>query len=221
MSMTAEPYILGREAYRTKQDVTRRCREILASTDLGVMVGDDDAGFLLDLFRHHTEWPDKQGVGIAGITAQNTEMGTRCFCLIRRDGSCVDISFLHAIKHLPSARSRDLLPQSLLDFKNAARQAIKDQVDAIRCGQDAHVDHVYPQTFDALLFDFCASSGVDPSRVPVVELDGCVPFIADDAIRTAWAAYHRTNAMLRVIGKAENMSAPKRLMPWRSLIRDG
>ena len=215
------PYTIAGQTYPTKQAVTQRCRDILNGTRCNQIVEDQaDEEFLLDLFSYHTEWPTKQGLGVAGITVQDTGHGTHCFWLNRTDGQLIDISFAHAVKHLPSAKTATLIPQGLIDFKNGARQAIKDQIVAFRQANPGitigaiHVDHVYPRTFDALLFGFCLEYFVNPLTVEVVEQDGCQHYITDTTIRQTWQAYHQRYAKLQVVPKQVNLSAQKSRIDW-------
>ena len=220
-------YQLAGSTYKTKAAITVRCQAIIKATATNERVAPEDQDFLLDLLSYHTEWPNKAGAGVTGITTMVSEHGTRCLNLIRADGTRVDISYLHALKHLPSPKTATLLPQGLIDFRNGARQAIKDQVDAFRAqyasicaGQDMAVDHVYPKTFDALLFSFCQERGLNPLKVTISELSGCTAYIADDGIRYSWQAYHSQHCQLRLITKAENLALPKLIMPWAELMAD-
>jgi hypothetical protein len=172
------------------------------------------------LFSYHTEWEQKLGSGVTGITVQDTDHGTIGFCLLRQEGR-IDISFVHAIKHLPTSRTKNLLPQLLIDFKNGARLAVRDQIAAFRacnefidCGIAMEVDHVYPRTFDALLFQFCVEYKVNPLEVKVLELVGCTHYISDDRVRCAWVAYHAQHAILRFVPKSVNASAKKATIDW-------
>lgn len=216
----AMPYTISGQIFGTKADVTKRCRDILSATPNGALVDMNGCAFLMDLFSHHTEWAQKHGPGISAITTMTTDHGTRCFRLHRVDGEIVDISFTHAIKHLPTTRSKSLMPQPLIDFKNGARMAIKDQIEAFRsaqpelCAGATHVDHVYPRTFDALLMGFCLECSVNPLAVEVIELNQCIHHIIDDGIRTAWQAYHHQHARLALVTQAANLSAPKTKVDW-------
>jgi hypothetical protein len=213
-------YLIAGQEYRTKQDVIQRCRDILNSTPNTRLVCPDYFEFLMDVFRHHTEWPSKLGVGVSAITVQDTGHGTRCFWLIRTDDTRIDISFVHAVKHLPTTRYRELIPQPLIDFKNGARQAIKEQIEAFRkastvtATMDMDVDHEHPCTFDALLFQFCIKHGVNPLTVPVIERQGCLHHITNDSIRMAWQDYHQQHAKLRLVHKTVNLTAPKVKVDW-------
>ncbi|MFP4063367.1 MAG: hypothetical protein ACLFS2_11315 [Halochromatium sp.] len=80
------------------------------------------------------------------------------------------------------------------------------------------VDHVYPDTFDALLFGFCLSRQLNPSRVEVVELEDCIPWITDEALRIAWQRYHQQHAQLRLVPTTTNLRAKKRSLPWHQLL---
>lgn len=224
------PYLIDNTTFATKQAVTSKCRAILNATPLNQAVHADDRAFLLDLFRHHTEWEAKSSTGVGGVVVIMTAHGTRCFCLCSAkvppwaDGGVVDISYVHAIKHLPSAKTASLLPQGLIDFRNGARQAIKCQIDEFRQQQEyqsglADVDHEFPNTFDALLFEFCHENHINPLHVAVSEQPGCIPHIDDDALRSQWQDYHATHATLRLISRGENLSATKRTMPWSDLLR--
>lgn len=214
------PYTISGQTYSTKQAVTQRCRDILAATPNGGLVGFEDSAFLLDLFSHHTEWTDKHGPGITSMTTMTTDHGTRCFRLHRVDGEIIDISFMHAIKHLPTQRSKALMPQPLIDFKNGARMAIKDQIEAFRqaspfaASANMHVDHVYPRTFDALLFGFCMESKINPLHVEVIEQAGCLHHIIDDSTRKAWQHYHARWAVLAMVAGVDNLKAQKAVVDW-------
>lgn len=214
-------YVLAGKAYRTKADVMRRCRDIMSETPNGSPVALDDAAFLLDLFSHHTEWQAKYGLGISAIIPGDVAYGSRGFWLHRVDGSIIDISFHHAVKHLPTPRTKDLMPQPLIDFKRGARQAIRDQVDAFRATQTpidgdkpSHVDHIYPRTFDALLLGFCLEHKINPLGVEVLEQSAGLHYIVDDALRGAWAHYHARWAVMALVTETENLKAPKAKCSW-------
>lgn len=218
-------YQIAGQDYSSKQAITTRCQEIVRAVKDGERVPDAEQDFLLDLLRHHTEWDSKSAGGVSGITTQTTAHGTRCLVLIKSDGWQEDISYVHAIKHLSTAGTADLLPQGLIDFRNGARQAIKPQIDAFRKSCDDHtpahkteVDHVYPATFDALLFRFCAKHHLNPVQVVVRELPGCIPHIEDDWVRTEWQDYHAEHSKLSLVLKSVNAALPKPTFPWRDLI---
>lgn len=231
------PYVLADELFRTKENVTTRCREILSATPDGSLVSDSALPFLLDLFRHHDEWTQKTAGGVVGISTQTTIQGTRCFVLVRNGGGTIDISFPHAIRLIPSTRTAHLIPQGLRDFRSAARNGVEDQIRGFRDSQlvsssvcpitgealyrgNCAVDHTPPTTFDSLLFNFCQSKGINPITVAVGSKSGTVAVFNDPLLLVAWQEHHRANAVLRLVSRIGNLQLPKVVVQW-SLLYQG
>lgn len=227
-------YLVANASFRTKDDITARCRAILADTRDGCPVEEEAIPFLIGLFQFHDDWPQKAAGGIASITTQTTPHGTRCFVLVKQGGDCIDISFPHAVRLIPSSRSASLLPQALRDFKNAARVAVKAQISEFRdralqreqrcpftgevLGQaTCAVDHTPPQTFDKLLYDFCRTRSLNPLDVAVGSEGGTIAVLEDAELLAAWLAYHRDNARLRLLSRMGNLQLPKVAVPWSDL----
>jgi len=183
------PYEIAGESFTTKESIKASCRAILVETPDGQYVADEHLRFLFALLMFHDEWGDKASGGVAAITTQTTEHGTRCFVLQSPSGSSVDISFLHAVKLIPTSRSQALTPQKLLDYRAAARMSVDDQISNFRAealsrkpecvitnerlhGGNSAVDHKSPKTFDRLLFDFSQTRGINPIRVVVDSFNG-------------------------------------------------
>lgn len=228
-------YIIAEEPYATKGAIAERCRAILNTTPDGSPVDETPAAFLFDLFRYHDEWEQKSLGGVCQISTQTTLHGTRCFVVVIRSGEKIDISFLHAIKLIPNGRSAALLPQRLLDFRNAARTVVQQQIYAFRdralqsnptcpyTGErltrvNCAVDHTPPATFDRLLFDFCRSRVLNPLGVSIDSLEGTVPMIADQDILVDWKTYHESAAHLRLLSRIGNLQLTKMAAPWSDLI---
>lgn len=228
------PYTIANILYRTKDEITSRCRRILAATPDGGTVDAESAGFLFDLFRHHDEWEQKSAGGIHHISTQTTPHGTRCFVLVKSAGDQIDISFPHAVKHIPNSRPVILLPQALQDFRKAARIVIQAQVfefrdrslqAGLRCpftGEqltraNCAVDHTPPETFDRLLFEFCRREKLNPLHVHVESPDGTVSVLADESVLVGWQAYHREHANLRLLSRTGNLQLRKLSVSWSEL----
>ncbi|MCE7525103.1 DUF3223 domain-containing protein [Alloalcanivorax xenomutans] len=228
------PYIIAGEKFKTKDDLKTRCREILANTTDGQYVSEQSLPFLIELFQYHDEWSRKKGDGICGISAQMTTHGTRCFVLVRKDRTSIDISFPHAIRCIPGSRQGGLLPQPLRDFRSAARSAIESQIQEFRNEHlaltpvclitnielhrgNCHVDHTPPRTFDTILFEFCRKEKINPLNVEIGSLGGTVAVFEDEALKCNWQSYHRENADLRLLSKIGNLQLPKTRVDWRPL----
>lgn len=229
------PYTIGDISFARKEDITKHCQALLEKTPDGEFVGEEDFCFLLDLFPYHEKWERKSSSGVSRITTIRTPHGTRCFALVRQDGVVEDISFPHTIKLIPTSRSASRIPQELIDFRDAARVVIQDQVRRFRdeslgsvenCPITGHsitrdncaVDHVPPLTFDRLLFDFSRTRGLRPLEVEVGTLEGTVAVFADQQIATDWAQYHDTHCQLRLLTRAGNLQLKKEKLDWSELL---
>ena len=171
-SSKKSPIILAGESFDTKKSVSERARSILHR---GV-INDRDFSFLIDLFKNHDEWEEKQGSGIASIFVDSDKSITpgswkrnKCFWLRRTDGSEVHISFVHCVTGIRGGKRNNVLST----YKLAARHAIWPQIvnfkrstfgdsSCIVCPDsgkrvlydECDVDHLFPHTFDQLLFNF-------------------------------------------------------------------
>lgn len=228
------PYELASETFRTKAEIRERCRAILKQTADGGLVPMEDLPFLLELFQYHDEWATKSDGVVVGVAARKTEQGTRCFDLVRRNGTCEDISFVHCVDLLPTVRSSSRLPQALKDYRNAAREAVTPQVRAFRDAalgspcicpitgevltrDTVSVDHTPPQTFDRLLFTFSHAEGINPLEVEVRSHQGTVPIFEDTQMSNRWCDFHAAHAQLRLLSRLGNLQLPKEAMPWAQL----
>lgn len=232
------PYVLAEESFSTKNKITTRCREILNATPDGNFVSEDILSFLMELFQHHDEWPQKSAGGILGISTQTTSHGTRCFVLLRKNGDTIDISFPHAIRLISSNRSNNLIPQALRDFRNAARNGVETQIwefrdchltNALACPitgeklnrDNCAVDHMPPTTFDSLLFNFCQINQINPLSVTVGSKNGTIAVFEDAELLAAWQDHHRSKASLRLVSRVGNLQLPKMVIPWNLLYQKG
>lgn len=203
----------------------------------GQPIPDEDLPFLIELFRHHDEWIDKSSKGVKKIVIQKVgPYATRCFMLVLSDDTMIDISFSHAVKVLRGEHTKNLQPQKLVDYKNAARTAITSDIRAFR---DAHlaqklicpfsgeliirenctVDHEPPLTFDKLLYDFTAGEHLNPLEIAVGSRDGTTAYLENEELSGKWIEYHRLNAKLRllsIIGHSQ-VSSPR--IDWTFLLK--
>lgn len=226
-------YEIAGQTYRSKQAVTEKCRAILNATPVGETVSADDLPFLAGVFQHHPEWSEKSANGFDGVSVGFSDFyRTRYFTILSQGEEVSDISYPHAIKHIPSHSRKSKQPQKLMDFRNAARAAIRPQIDAFRAQADPvcaltgadlsqtaksmHIDHEPPATFDCILFDFCQREQLNPLLVDVVEIE-TVPVFSDSRIASNWQAYHQEKARLRVTAAKANLGLAKAHVPWDQL----
>lgn len=63
----------------------------------------DDSAFIRDLIASHPEVADKVGPGIDHFEVRFYDYGTRGVCLVRVDGSAIDVSLPWSVRYLPTA----------------------------------------------------------------------------------------------------------------------
>jgi hypothetical protein len=160
--------------------------------------------------------------------------GTRCFALRKHDATEIDISFPHAIRLITSTRAVDILPQSLRDFRNAARSAVRSQIFTFRdevllqpqscpvtgeqlSRSNAAVDHVSPNTFDTLIFTFCTEHSINPLGVQVGSEGGVLAVFEDKDLLQLWKSFHQDRATLRLVSGIVNLKLPKPRVAWAEL----
>jgi hypothetical protein len=100
--MVAKPFTIDTMPTFPRQgDVVDFFKAMLARYQDGARVSKEDERHLLALLKHHTDYAEKVRAGIDHFTVdKNTDYHpvTRCFWIVRFDGSIVDMSFYHCIK---------------------------------------------------------------------------------------------------------------------------
>ncbi len=87
-------------------DATAFFKAMLNRYEIGDLVSPQDALDLSALLERHDERDEKIGAGIAGFEvntppADAPPFSTRCFWIIRRDGSKIDFSYPHCLEPKP------------------------------------------------------------------------------------------------------------------------
>lgn len=147
----------------TKKELTQRCRKILEN-EVGVEITGGDFSFLMtEIFPYHNRWNEKKGVGVDKICVaiapkDDYKKQTRCFKIIRSDGTCTDISFTKCIARC--GREDEYDKQLLMELiHKACRTAIQPILAAFKkqikypfvcplasdiivtCQSECHIDH--------------------------------------------------------------------------------
>ncbi|WGJ15323.1 DCL family protein [Methylocapsa sp. D3K7] len=84
-------------------DATDFFRRMLNSYSIGDPVSEADTRHLKSLLVRHDEQDEKIGVGIHHfeVNAAPDAFGGKCFWIVRTDGSKIDFSYPHCLKHKP------------------------------------------------------------------------------------------------------------------------
>jgi hypothetical protein len=95
--------ILGDKTFKTKQEGLVYFKTMLAKYAPEEVVGDDDAIDLHALLKRHPEFAEKSGHGIDHFEVMAADYGTKCFCVIRRNGTRIDFSYVTCVNAEPGS----------------------------------------------------------------------------------------------------------------------
>jgi hypothetical protein len=203
-----------------KTQAIASCQQIIAATADGEIVTGEATEFLAWLLDRHPRAAAKIGCGVAGFTVHKSGMGTRCFYVVRLDGTTTEFSF-------PSCISA---PAPVTRVRLAMRRAVADQIIEFKhqavttaplvCAMtgirltwaQAHVDHA-PPVFIALADEWAGLMGGYPAIGLVPPADGQAGRVLGEADAASWAEFHRERATLRIVSRLANLSLLRRSEP--------
>lgn len=211
-------YSVNGQDFRTQQELTTYVRAILNRYPLGQSVDLFDYPFMLDLLRRHPDAEQKIGSGASAIYVGETPpYRTRCFFLIREDGSETDFSYLECIRATPHANKvrlalRAAIEPQILAYKQVAFAAAGwvncPDTGARLVLATAHVDHRAPLTFERLIEMFLAHEGLDFDAIEVIPSADLTYHdeLVDPALRARWVQFHQEHARLEIVSATANLS---------------
>lgn len=211
---------IGGIVFKAKTHAKKHIQGIVARYRDGEQVKGNDLNFVLSLLEKHPEAEMKFGCGIISITVERNPVWrrNRGFMLHRQDGSSTDFSWISCLDGANPRR----------DVLGAMRHVVHEQVLAFKIGElargaecpfrglkltkdNSHVDHIAPDTFDALASRWMEERGLDWRNVEITDGEDhqYVASMTDDSQRESWRSYHAENARLRLISAAANLSEAK------------
>ncbi len=98
----AKPLILDTISFNSRDEATQFFKKMLYSYGIGEKISDQDAPHLRALLENHPELEEKLGDGYSHFTIMAAEFNTRCFCIVRKDGTSIDFSYPYCIKNSPA-----------------------------------------------------------------------------------------------------------------------
>ena len=209
---------IGRWKFTTKKEAETYIRAILNRAQLDRKLQGDEFEFVLALMARNPN-PGRSESAVASIAVELVpeDLSLRRFRLNRKDGSTTAFSWRKClspprkIDRLKCAM-RTLIRAQIVDFRNQVRNQLGIKFVCPISNEEiltdeAHVDHVTPNTFDALVSRFFSESGIDPETVKTRNLDDTWgDEIEDNGVAQAWIDFHRSNAVLRLVSRKANLS---------------
>jgi len=201
-------YVIGGEGFRRLEDVRARAQAVLAKGPHRLEPRDSE--FVRGLLENSPR-ADKY-VGVERLFVERIPQPSPHFGFVgwSRAGGRVHVAYNECIgKHSPLTR-----------LKAALRIEVADQIAAFRSEAfaagpvlcpvsgdvmpPAEIDHIEPDTFDALVAEFLLARGLDAASVVVVgRSDGAaVRRLEDRELASEWKDFHRERAKLRALSPA-------------------
>lgn len=213
--MAALSYTVGGRFFPTQKDLASHVSGLLRSTPAQTRLEGDDADLMMDLLSRHPSADIKIGSGVLAIWVKRNSPFGKGFYVERNDGTFVDFSYKQCLRPFTHASKA----------KFAFRRAIDGQVLAVKSSvfyrpdasvtcpvtgepitwETAHVDHIPPFTFAALLAEYCEARNIDLDTIELYESRTGIGKLLPPAIEADWATWHEARALLRVISAEANM----------------
>jgi Protein of unknown function (DUF3223) len=215
------PIKVGAREFASKAALKENVREIMARYTIAEYLNESDFAFIRELLDLHPERDQKVGVGIASfqVILDPEWKRNRQLVLHRIDGTATDFSWVSCIDGKNRRR----------DIREALRRAVVEQVLDFRSGEltrgavcpyrgtplterNCHVDHVAPDTFEAILARFLLSQSIELEQVEITPSRDNQLFseLVDREFEARWRSFHKAHARLRLLSSGGNLSEARR-----------
>jgi hypothetical protein len=211
---------IGELTFSSKRAAAEHFRAMLYRYEIGEDIPEPDATALRWLLTHHPECEANIGCGVATFAVRHAVHATRCFEVIRSDGSSTDFSYLTCIKGMaPSALTQALQAMRAAvidDIAEAKRALFRESCGIVECAvtgepislEEARADHAPPKTLRALAIAFLEARGIDPGAFITDSEDNQYETrIVDPELAAAWRAYHHRLAAIRIVSRGAHRLA--------------
>jgi hypothetical protein len=207
-------YALGHRSFPTKGAAGNYLRAMLATGE----IPDGEFSVLVALLEKHPEASDKIGSGVARFEVRGAVFGSRCFYVIRTDGTETDFSYRSCLNGKRATPWREYLEACRTAVEDDMRQAKARHFarygDAVRCeetgnqvtSEEADVDHAPPITFEVIARFYARELGLKIDRnLVTAPADGQFQVRFRSAeIAEGFRAFHRRHAHLRILIASRN-----------------
>lgn len=210
--------IIGDKEFKYKKDALSYFKDILNSYEPTQIVDEKDFNDLVGLIEIRPDKHEKIGCGIEKIQVIVVRYKTKCFELIRTDGSIEVFSYRNCIngKSKPLAKfsktcretiSEDLRNVKLTYFKKfSSKGEVKCQETGELCKwEELNVDHRQPNTFSVIVDRFIEVNRIDINTIQYTEIMDGVYHFTDIELAEKFKNYHRDKANLRLVKKEKNL----------------
>jgi len=212
---------IGNKEFKYKKDALNYFKAILNSYEPTEIVNEKDFNDLVGLIEIRPDKDEKFGCGIETIHVIEVRYKTKCFELIRKDGSKEVFSYRSSItgQSKPTVKfskaCRETISDDLRNVKLAyfKKFSTKGQVRCQETGElckweELNVDHRQPNTFSVIVDRFIEVYRINIRAVEYVEIMDGVHNFSNVELAENFRNYHKEKANLRLVMKGKNLSRP-------------
>lgn len=221
-----QSFTINGRPFATKESLADEIRRRMALYENTEPLDAEDTRFFLAILQMHPGAAIKIGRGVMGFyIIQNPVYPQQRTLILRRvDETTTDWSWRECLSPTPHHKKvrrafRVLLEPEMIALKQrffdvaagSARCPITGEVIVFT---SAHVDHIPPQTFEALFTDFICEEQLDLATVQLSSEgkdNNYQDTLTDEALASRWLDFHGQYAKLRVISARANLSDVKRM----------
>jgi hypothetical protein len=194
---------------------------MLKRHEIGDKISGPDENHLLRLIQQHPDYAIKIGCGIVGFTVVPSLFGSKCFAVVRADGTTCDFSYRECVS--PSTAHAEVLAamrHEVADDIQAAKVRYfdehGDEFGRINCRltgeliniSQAHADHAPPRTFNELAVGYLEAREIvaDKSLLTPPEDNQFGRRLRIPAMAKDWRRFHHKQAYVRLVSAAANLA---------------
>jgi hypothetical protein len=217
MEMAKTPVEIGALTFTRKGDATQHFRDILYAYDFGSRIPEPHHSQMRWLLERHPD-SEKIGIGIDHFSVRSAIHRTRCFEVVRVNGTRTDFSLgtcvdgkastdlAEALKALRAEVTDELRQMKWEVFRTSglpngkARCAISGREITL---DEAHVDHMPPYSFKSIALHLLEQSSVpiSPALVTPPKDNQYQPALADRSLAERWKTFYQANAKIRIVAR--------------------
>ena len=175
-----KPIEIGVRFWEFQKDALKHYQDILSSYEIDDELIGEDFNEIFDLIKNHPSAEEKIGNGVASIVVKGDAYGSKCFHIIRKDGSQDNFSYRKAVvgearpftKFCQACRKAveqdisNLKTKYFLDENDFPKNQAKCQETGIEITREnSHVDHRHPNTFSVIVDRFIEIEHIDLNSV--------------------------------------------------------
>jgi|SRR3990167_3020673 len=200
------------QSFKSKAELARKCQELQNLYFQKGNIEGEDRIFLEALFNQHPRKESKLKTGIFAVYCDLAPLkATKCFWILRNDGSNIDISWNRCINKEDSRNEvlrvmRRAVADQIIEFKKKIfgdQEVVPSAISGILLKwNDVHIDHFNPS------FIIIAEHWIGDRNWSEIQIDHSnnLAEFTNAADCRSWSDYHKENAHLRVISITENLS---------------